>query len=89
MTPNDPLSFEDFQALLADLLDVDISLLTPEAYFVTDLGLDSLHMVQALLGMEQKGFHISLEAIWQIQTIGDAYRYYLEHFGGVDEREQD
>jgi acyl carrier protein len=78
MPPLEPLSFEDFQAMLADLLNVDVAQLTPEAYFITDLGIDSLRMIQVLLQLDQMGFKLSLESAWQIQTVGDAYRYYQE-----------
>ena len=71
----EPLSFEDFQAMLADLLNVDVAQLTPEAYFITDLGIDSLRMIQVLLQLEQRGFKLSLESAWRIQTVDDAYRY--------------
>jgi len=64
--------------MLADLLQVDVAQLTPEAYFITDLGIDSLRMLQVLLRMEQMGFKLSLESVWRIQTVGDAYRYYQE-----------
>jgi acyl carrier protein len=78
----EPLSVEAFQALLADLLEVDVAQLTPEAYFVTDLGIDSLRMIQVLLRMEQMGLRLSLESVWRIQTVGDAYRYYQEQANG-------
>jgi acyl carrier protein len=35
-------------------------------------------MLQVLLRMEQMGFKLSLESVWRIQTVGDAYRYYQE-----------
>jgi acyl carrier protein len=78
MPPLEPLAFEAFQVMLADLLQVDVAQLTPEAYFITDLGIDSLRMLQVLLRMEQMGFKLSLESVWRIQTVGDAYRYYQE-----------
>jgi len=78
----EPLSFQDFQALLADLLQVEAAQLTPETYFITDLGIDSLRMIQVLLRMEQIGFKLSLESVWHIQTVGDAYRYYQEQANG-------
>lgn len=78
MPPLETLSFEAFQAMLADLLNVDVAQLTPEAYFITDLGVDSLRMMQVLLRLEQKGLKLSLESGWRIQTVGDAYRYYKE-----------
>jgi len=70
------LSFEAFQVLLADVLNVDAARLVPEAYFITDLGVDSLHMLQVLLRLEQMGIHVPLESAWQIQTVDDAYRFY-------------
>jgi len=81
MPPLEPLAFEAFQVMLADLLQVDVAQLTPEAYFVTDLGIDSLRLLQVLLRLEQMGFKLSLESVWRIQTVGDAYRYYQEQVG--------
>jgi acyl carrier protein len=82
MTSLEPLSFEAFQAILADLLNVDVAQLTPEAYFITDLGVDSIRMVQMLLRLEEMGIELSLESAWRIQTVGDAYRYYQQQVGG-------
>jgi acyl carrier protein len=81
MPPLEALSFEAFRTILADMLNVDMAQLTPEASFVTDLGVDSLRMVQALLRLEQMGFKLTLESAWRIQTVGDAYRYYQEQAG--------
>jgi acyl carrier protein len=78
MTSLELLSFEDFQAVLADLLNVDLAQLAPEAYFITDLGVDSLHMMQMLLRLEEMGVELSLESAWRIQTVGDAYCYYQQ-----------
>ena len=78
MTHLEPLSFEAFQAMLANLLKVDVAQVTPEAYFITDLGVDSIRMVQMLLRLEEMGIELSLESAWQIQTVGDAYRYYQQ-----------
>jgi len=77
----EPLSFEAFRTMLADMLNVDEAKLTPEASFITDLGVDSLRLVQVLLRLEQMGFKLSLESAWRIQTVGDAYRYYQEQVG--------
>lgn len=78
MPPLEPLSFEAFRTMLTDMLNVDEAKLTPEATFITDLGVDSLRLVQVLLRLEQMGFKLSLESAWRIQTVGDAYRYYQE-----------
>ncbi len=81
MPPLETLSFEAFQAILADLLKVDVAQITPEAYFIRDLGIDSLRMVQVLLRLEQMGLKLSIESAWRIQSVGDAYRYYQEQIG--------
>lgn len=71
-------SFEDFQAMIAELLDVDVARLTPDAYFITDLGVDSLRLADILLRLEELGVEISPDLAWEAQTVGDAYRVYLE-----------
>lgn len=72
----EPLSFGAFQAMLAELLDMDAAQLVPEAYFITDLGVDSMRMLQVLLRLEEMGIELPLESAWRIQTVDDAYRYY-------------
>ncbi|MBN1956210.1 MAG: acyl carrier protein [Anaerolineae bacterium] len=79
MSQDQNLSFAAFQAILADLLCLDASLLEPEAYFITDLGVDSLRLVEILLRLEELGLEISPDLAWQLQTVGDAYKYYREH----------
>ena len=76
------LSFEQFQAMLAELLSLDVEQLAPEAYFITDLGVDSIRMVEVLLRLQAMGLEVSPEVGWQIQTVGDAYRYYREQVTG-------
>lgn len=78
MPQPEPLSFEAFQGILSELLDVDAARLTPAAYFITDLGLDSLRLTEILLQLEEMGLEISPDLAWQMQTVGDAYRYYRE-----------
>lgn len=76
MPQSEPLSFVAFQAILAELLKVDTVRLRPEAYFITDLGVDSLRLVEILLRLEELGVEISPDLAWEIQTVGDAYEYY-------------
>jgi acyl carrier protein len=80
----EPLSFEAFQTMLADVLALDVAQVRPEAYFITDLGVDSIRMVEVLLRLEEMGLELSPDATWQIQTVGDAYRYYQEQVSGQD-----
>ncbi len=73
-----PISFEDFQHMLADVLQVHEDKLGPEASFVTDLMVDSIKLVELMLGLEENGINIPMEAAWDVQTVGDAYRVYKE-----------
>jgi acyl carrier protein len=73
------MSFEAFQVVLSDLLNVDPERLSPEAYFITDLGVDSIHLAQVLLQLEDMGVPLDLNLAWQVQTVGDAYRYIQDH----------
>ena len=76
------MSFQQFQAMLAELLSLDVEHLAPEAYFIADLGVDSIRMVEVFLRLQQMGLEVSPEVGWQIQTVGDAYRYYSEQVTG-------
>lgn len=75
---NKPITFEEFQHMLADVLQMDEDQLTPEASFVTDLMVDSIKLVELMLGLEENGVNIPMEAAWDVQTVGDAYRVYKE-----------
>jgi acyl carrier protein len=79
MTPLEPLSFEAFQAMLIDLLEVNVEQVTPDAYFITDLGVDSIRMVEVLLRLEEMGLEMSPDLAWRIQTVDDAYRFYQQY----------
>jgi acyl carrier protein len=84
MSQPEPLSFVAFQTILAELLNLDTAQIKPEAYFITDLGVDSLRMAEVLLRLEELGLELSPDLAWQIQTVGDAYRYYQEQVTGQD-----
>jgi acyl carrier protein len=73
-----PISFEEFQHTLADVLQMDEDKLVPDASFVTDLMVDSIKLVELMLGLEENGINIPMEAAWDVQTVGDAYRVYKE-----------
>jgi acyl carrier protein len=74
----EPITFKEFQHMLADVLQVDEDQLIPEASFVTDLMVDSIKLVELMLGLEENGINIPMEAAWDVQTVGDAYRVYKE-----------
>ena len=71
------LSFDQFRKLLAQELMVDEEKIIPKASFVDDLLVDSIRMVEMILRLEEEGLHIPLEAAWQIETVEDAYRYWV------------
>jgi acyl carrier protein len=78
MTADASLSFEAFQAVLAELLQAEVAHLRPDACLITDLGVDSLRMVEILLRLEELGLEISPDAVWEIETVADAYAYYQQ-----------
>ena len=78
-----PISFEEFQRMLAGVLQVEENKLVPEASFVTDLMVDSIKLVELMLGLEENGINIPMEAAWDVQTVGDAYRVYRESLAAI------
>ena len=73
-----PVTFEEFKHMLADVLQVDETKVVPEASFVSDLLVDSIKLVELMLGLEENGINIPMEAAWDVQTVGDAYRVYRD-----------
>ncbi len=83
--PSNPISFEEFQRLVSQALEVDERQVVPEASFVKDLYADSIRLVELLLSLEEKGVDIPFEEAWNIETVGDAYRLYTaQEAGGGD-----
>jgi acyl carrier protein len=73
------LSFDQFKKILAEELLVSEAKLVPEASFITDLAVDSIRLVEMILRFEELGVRIPAELAWQIQTVGDAYKYFVEN----------
>lgn len=76
--PEPRLDFEDFQAVLAEELVLPKDKLLPEAELVQDLQVDSLALASMMLRLEELGVNIPMESAWEIRTVGDAYRAYLD-----------
>ena len=74
------MSFEEFKKMLAEVLLTGEDRLTPEASFINDLCVDSIRWLEMALTIERLGVQIPAEALWDIQTVGDAYQYYLNNF---------
>ncbi len=73
-----PITFDEFKHLLANILQVEEDKVVPEASFVNDLMVDSIKLVELMLGLEENGINIPMEAAWDVQTVGDAYRVYKD-----------
>lgn len=72
------MSFDEFQRFLSDTLGIAEVALTPGASFLSDLGVDSLKLVDLMLQFElQLGLSIPSEVAWEIRTVDDAYNYYI------------
>jgi acyl carrier protein len=70
------ITFDEFKQLLAEELQLDESKIVPEASFINDLMVDSIRLVELMLRLDQEGINIPLEAAWDVDTVGDAYRLY-------------
>lgn len=46
--------FIELRALLADVLDVDETLIDPDTHFINDLGVDSLMALEVMVSLERK-----------------------------------
>ena len=59
--------------------------ITPEAYFITDLGVDSLRLLGLMLQLEKLGFSASLETVYQMQTVEEAYHFCRQQVGDISD----
>lgn len=81
MLSADVMSFDEFRGFLSDTLGIAKVALTPDVSFLNDLGVDSLKLVDLMLQFElQLGMSVPSEVAWEIQTVEDAYKYYVEQF---------
>jgi acyl carrier protein len=74
------MTFDEFRGVLAEILMVGVDKLTPEASFMNDLSVDSIKWLEMALTLEQIGVALKAEAVWDIQTVGDAYERYKADF---------
>ncbi|MEW6566818.1 MAG: phosphopantetheine-binding protein [Chloroflexota bacterium] len=77
------LTFEEFQAILAEELMLPKDKLRPDADLVQDLQVDSLALAAMMLRLEELGVELPLESAWEIRTVGEAYRIYQASLGGA------
>ena len=72
--------FEKVQALLADQLNIEKDKITTESNIITDLGADSLDVVEMLMTLEEE-YSISVpdDVAMELKTVGDIVKYVEEH----------
>lgn len=66
--------------VFVEQFELDIADLTPDKRFFDDLGLDSLDIVDLMIGLQRK-FGVSLrqnEEIRKIVTMGDIYEFFVK-----------
>lgn len=73
---NKVMPFEEFRNIMAEALIMNPEQLVPEASFITDLAVDSIRFVELYLRFQEMGIEIPEDAVWEIQTVGDAYNFY-------------
>lgn len=71
------LTFEDFKQIFADYLGVDIKKLHENTSIMTELGIDSLSLVNFIIKVERKyGVKFSTETGFMLKTLGEAYKVF-------------
>jgi len=72
---------EAVNGALVNEMELDPADLAPEKTFFEDLGLDSLDMVDLMIGLQRK-FGVSLrdnEEIKKVRTLGDVYDFFEKY----------
>lgn len=70
------MTFDKVVEILAKQLSTDKTKIKPETNILTDLGADSLDLVEVLMSLEDEfGVSIPDEAIPEIKTVGDLVKY--------------
>ena len=67
------------EKIIANILNIDQDKIRDEHHFIDDLGADSLHIVEIVMGIEEE-YDISIpdEDVEILETVGDL-RNYLEN----------
>ena len=69
-------AFDEFTALLATRLDLDLSHATPESDLRDDLGLDSLSFAELLIVLDDYDVVLPDELIPELRTMADIHHYF-------------
>lgn len=72
--------FEKIKSLIVTQLEVDPEKVTPETYFVEDLGADSLDVMELVTVFEEEfGTEVDTESLESIKQVKDIVRYFESH----------
>ena len=72
--------FEKIKAVLVEQLDVDPEKITRDTDLMTDLGADSLDLVELIMTLEEEyGISATDESIYENKTVGDIADF-IENF---------
>ena len=72
--------FEKIKTFLSTQMNIDESIITPEATFIEDLNIDSLDLVELILTLEEEfSIVISEDDAEKLSTIGDVVNYVNSH----------
>ena len=72
-------TFEEFQEMLANRMGMPVERFHEGASFLDDLGIDSIRMTELMLEFDRLGLNIPPESVWDLQTVGDAYKFYQKN----------
>lgn len=73
-------TFEQIATLIVERFGVEESSVTPEMSFTTDLGADSLDVVELVMELEDNfGIQISDDDVEDITTVADIVKYIDSH----------
>jgi acyl carrier protein len=67
------LSLDDFRALVAEVANVDVARVTPDARLAEDLDMDSLRMVELMAALAERGIPVPEDIALEADTVGRAY----------------
>lgn len=95
LPPKKPTTLEELRAALERIVEESFGVgapdpITPQTTLVSDLGADSLDLVELAMAIEEDILHVSAEgenipedviADWKHSTVGDVMRYCAQRLG--------
>lgn len=68
--------FDKIKEILAEQLDVDVDTITRDTDLMSDLGADSLDMVELIMTLEEEyGVSATDESVYELKTVGEIVDY--------------